>query len=309
MLTNQLLATLAGEHYLHGIPMGQLARRTGLGDGTLFAAMHQLANRLADVPTHLAEGFCQAPRKHADETPWRTDGANGYSWFFGNPDTAIFRFAGSRAGSIVTQVMGSQTLPGALVVDRYAGYNVSPCPRQFCYAHLLRDLQDLEKQFPTDREVAAFVQTLAPLLADAMHLYPKPLPDDEYYRRANAIKEEILAAVHRPASHLAIQSYQTIFRQHHDKLYLWVDDRRLPPDNNFAERAIRPIVIARKISFGSQSTAGARTREILMTTLHTLAKRVANPVQTLTRALDSLVNNPAANLASILFPIAPVSDA
>ena len=38
-----------------------------------------------------------------------------------------------------------------------------------------------------------------------------------------------------------------------------------PPDNNRPERELRPLVIARKISFGSQSAAGACTREVLMT--------------------------------------------
>jgi len=48
----------------------------------------------------------------------------------------------------------------------------------------------------------------------------------------------------------------------------------VPADNNRAERELRPLVIARKVSFGSQSDAGAQTREILMTVLHTLKKNV-----------------------------------
>jgi hypothetical protein len=36
---------------------------------------------------------------------------------------------------------------------------------------------------------------------------------------------------------------------------------------------LSPLVIARKVSFGSQSEAGARTREVLMSVLHALRKR------------------------------------
>jgi len=50
-------------------------------------------------------------------------------------------------------------------------------------------------------------------------------------------------------------------------------DRAIPADNNFNERELRKLVIARKSSFGSQGDAGAKTREILMTTLLTLKKR------------------------------------
>lgn len=302
MLSNQLTAVVAAEHYLHGVPMGQVARRTGIGEGTLFNAMHQLAGRLVDVPGQVADELRQAPCRHADETPWRTDGANGYAWFFGNHHSSLFRFGLSRAGSAVTETLGKEPLPGALVVDRYAGYNVSPCPLQYCYAHLLRDLQDIHKDCPDSDEVAAFVQTLAPLLADAMHLPREPLDDDAYYARANRLKQQIIEAVERPARHLAVQGYQTIFRQHRQRLFHWVDDRRIPPDNNFAERALRPTVIARKLSFGSQSANGAATRSILMTTLHSLAKRAPSPADSLRDALNSLIINPAANLAHILFP-------
>ena len=50
-----------------------------------------------------------------------------------------------------------------------------------------------------------------------------------------------------------------------------------------SERELRPLVIARKVSFGSQSEAGARTREILMTTLGIL---VAAMRQALSRTRD-----------------------
>jgi transposase len=302
MLSNRLIAVVATEHYLHGVPMGQVARRTGLGEGTLFNAMHQLARRLGDAPDRVAEQLRQAPCKHADETPWRTDGANGYAWFFGNHDSSLFRFGLSRAGSVVTEVLGKEPLPGTLVVDRYSGYNVSPCPLQYCYAHLLRNLQDLHKDCPDNAEVTAFVQTLAPLLADAMHLPGERLDTAAYYARANRLKQQILDAISHSARHLAVQNYQTIFRQHRQRLFHWVDDRRIPPDNNFAERALRPTVIARKLSFGSQSNAGANTRSILMTTLHTLAKRVPSPTDALRDALNTLILNPAANLSHLLFP-------
>ena len=60
------------------------------------------------------------------------------------------------------------------------------------------------------------------------------------------------------------------------RLYHWVLDRRVPAENNYVERELRPTVIARKVSFGSQSENGATTRSVLMTILHTAAKRLKN---------------------------------
>ena len=60
-------------------------------------------------------------------------------------------------------------------------------------------------------------------------------------------------------------------------------------------------MIARKISFGSQSEAGAKTRETLMTVLHTLRKRVPDVATAFQAALDQLTEQPDADPAKILF--------
>jgi hypothetical protein len=78
--------------------------------------------------------------------------------------------------------------------------------------------------------------------------------------------------------------------------------RREPADNNSAERQLRPTVIARKTSFGSQSDAGAATREVLMTLVHTLALRFPDPQTHFRSALDQLAEDPARANLRLLFP-------
>ena len=79
-------------------------------------------------------------------------------------------------------------------------------------------------------------------------------------------------------------------------------DRSIPADNNFAERELRKLVIARKISFGSQGDAGAKTRETLMTTLPTLKKRQPGDVWlNLKACLDELARDPKQDPYQLLF--------
>ena len=59
---------------------------------------------------------------------------------------------------------------------------------------------------------------------------------------------------------------------------------------------------SRKVSFGSQSDAGAKTREVLMTVLHTLKKRFKDPQEHLKSVLDRLATNPQLDLLPLLFP-------
>ena len=134
-------------------------------------------------------------------------------------------------------------------------------------------MEDLEKEFPDSGEVQGFVSTFIPLLSLAMGLRNQQLSSAQFRRKAAQVQTQIQAAVESPAQHLAIRRIQDIFRQNESRLYHWAKDRNVPAENNLAERDLRPTVIARKVSFGSQSDAGAHTRGVLMTVLGTLKKR------------------------------------
>ncbi len=302
---NGLLSHVAVQHYLYGVTLGQLERQMGIGYGSLVDAMHQLARRLEPVIPKMVRAYRRSPVRHADETSWRTDGANGYAWLFCTPSLSLYRFRQTRAASVVKDVLGVRRLPGVLVVDRYAGYNRAPCAIQYCYAHLLRNLQDLEKEFPEQSEVKAFVQTLAPLLAAAMGLRGQGLSPRQYRRQAATLRRKIKRAVNASAQHLGVRNYQDLFRQNAKRLYHWTDDAAVPAENNLAERDLRSLVVARKISFGSQSQNGAHTREVLMSVLHTLRKQRDDPAAAFRAALDKLAANPKADPFKLLFNQSP----
>lgn len=301
LYSNQLLAYVAVQHYIYGNTLGQIEKQTGIGYSSLVDAMHQLARILKDVPKSLIEYYRNAAVKHADETGWRTDGQNGYSWLFCTPDISIYRFRSSRSASVAKEIFGDKPLPGVLVVDRYNGYNKMPSKIQYCYAHLLRTVKDLEKDFPENAEIKSFVEALAPQLANAMSLRTLDITDKQFKKQAAKIKDAIIEIANRQAKHPAIWKIQDIFREKADRLYHWADDRTVPADNNLAERELRPLVIARKISFGSQSVAGAATRETLMTVLHTLRKRTPDVTAAFKSALDKLAEQADLDLAKVLF--------
>ena len=301
LLSNQLLGIVAMQHYIYGTTLGLLEKQLGIGYGTMVAAMHGLARRFRPAVDKLIKEYRASFVKHADETGWRTDGRGGYAWLFCTPLLSIFRFRTSRSAKVAREVLGSKRLPGTLVVDRYNAYNKAPCHMQYCYAHLLRDVEALEKEFPDNLEVSSFVQDLVPKLAAAMSLRTYPLSKRQFKQQAAIIADCIKEISRKPASHPGIQHIQDIFREKSNRMYRWAIDPRIPAENNRAERELRPLVIARKVSFGSQSDEGALTRETLMTVLLTLSKRTKDPVQALKAVLDALVENPRADVYRLLF--------
>ena len=301
LYSNALLTHVMMQHYVYGVPLGRLEAQLGIGCGSLIAPLHRLSRLFEPVMDRLIKEYRQAPVKHADETSWRTDGQNGYAWLFCTKQTSIFRFRKTRSASVAREVFGEQPLPGDLVVDRYPAYNKTPCRLQHCYAHLNREVKDLKKEFPDQGEVETFVTTFAPLLSRAMSLRSLPISDREFYRRAKTIKQAILEVVNHSARHPGIQRIQDIFRKTPERMYRWAQDRNVPADNNLAERTLRPTVIARKVSFGSQSDAGAKTREILMSILFTLKQRFPDFHTRFQNTLDRLAENSTLDPCMILF--------
>jgi transposase len=299
---NQLISTVAVMHYLHGIPMGRLCEQVQVAPGSLVEIFHRLGRLFAKVPSELTGQYRLSAVKHADETGWRTDGKNGYVWLFATESLSIFTFRKSRCAEVANSVFGSKPLPGVLVVDRYAGYNKVPCAIQYCYAHLLREVQDLEREFADSTEVKEFVSTLAPLLSLAMGLRNQAISLKRFRSQAAKLKAQILHRVNQPAKHLGIRRIQDIFREKADRMYHWAANRDVPAENNLAERDLRPTVIARKTSFGSQSDAGAHTRGVLMSVLYSVKKRGVDVTSTLKAVLDELAKDIHQDPFPLLFP-------
>lgn len=301
LLSNELLTYIVASHYLYGIPLGRIVKPLGLKIGTVIAALHRLANLFEGVMPRLTEEYRQAKVKHADETGWRNDGHSGYAWVFCTTQVALFLCRDTRASIVPREVFGEGEIPGVLVVDRYRGYDCIKSKKQYCLEHLKRETEETRKEFADVEEVQRFCEPFLLLIRAAIRLRGQEIPDAVYYREAGKLKKEIVKMVQAEARHAGIRYLQGIFLDNEASLYRWVDDRDVPADNNFAERTIRLLAIARKTSFGSQSDQGAKTRSILMTVLHTLDLRGADVSAVFKKALDTIVENPVVDLYALLF--------
>jgi transposase len=188
LYSNRFISHVATEHYTRFLPLGQISDRLNVGVGSLVGIMHSLKKTLEEVPNRLIEEYRKEEIRHADESTWRIKGKNGYVWFFGTEKIAIFRIRRTRSSSVVKEVLGDEMLIGVLIVDRYAGYNQIICILQYCYAHLLRHITDLEKEYPDNVEINNFVREAASLIAEAMKLRNLKISDKQFYKNAKILK-------------------------------------------------------------------------------------------------------------------------
>lgn len=292
---NRAIAHFLTECYYHNTPVGQFIRRIGVNRGTFFNLAHPVADKAENLFTRILSDACSEKLLHADETGTRMDGTNAYIWLIANERFKIFLHRKSRSGEEIRSVFGQGKRNMVLVTDRYAGYNKVNVLHQYCYVHLLRDIKKEKEAFPEEPEVQCFCPKLSALLKKAIGMFGSGVRLSSYRKRALKIKEQIMEICRHPAQHPAVQSLQNIFREKEDGLFQWIRSPDIPCENNYAERALRPLVITRKISYGSQSVRGMKTREILTTVLHTAAARGLEPAA----FLEAFLNNP--ENASLLF--------
>lgn len=148
---------------------------------------------------------------------------------------------------------------------------------------------------PEEPGVQCFCLKLSALLKKAIGMFGSGDSLNSYRKRALKIKEQIMEIYRRPAQHPSVQYLQNIFRKKEDCLFQWIRSPDIPCENNYAERGLRPLAVSGKISYGSQSERGMKTREILASVLHTAAARALEPAAFLEAFLNDSRN------ASLLF--------
>jgi transposase len=259
-----------------------------------------LLRRVAAAGRPAYEGLRARVRASAvalgDETTWREAGRNGYVWHTGTPDgVRYYEYHHSRAGAVINELLG-EDFAGVLVSDFYAGYNDTPGGQhQRCWVHLLRDLHELKRAHADAPEVVAWARAVKRLYqravaiarrlraADAQH--PPPAREPAYQQlvaAAVALGARFAQAAGHPCHALA----QRLLR-HQGELFTFVLRDDVPADNNGAERGVRPVVVARKISGGTRSPQGSHTRMVLTSLAETWRAQGLNPLDQFRRLLQS----------------------
>ena len=133
---------------------------------------------------------------------------------------------------------------------------------------------------------------------------------DEQKRKVEAAKSpaELLAIAKSPVEDGKLNGYFDLVVNMRERFFQWVCNPDVEAENNLAERRLRPLVIARKVCFGSQSQKGLKTRETLMTIIDTLSLRCDDPVAKLSQILGAIGRDKKANVAELLWgpkPTAP----
>lgn len=259
----------------HRLPFRQIAqvfeKMAGLrvSAGALVKQIKRIARWLSGEYQKLILKMRASKVLHADETGWRIDGHNAWTWVFTQPLLTLFVTDQSRGRKVITDILG-EAFGGKLVCDFYGAYDGLTCDKQRCLTHLLREIRDLSakhESFATD----GWAMKLKKWCQDAIAHKKKwkTLPDPKYEMRASRIEDRLDQLIGVEPEHPHARRLRKRVQKYRDELTRFLWDEQLEPTNNPAERALRPMVVARKITGGSRSTqlaqAWAKLSSILAT--------------------------------------------
>ena len=224
----------------------------------------------------------------ADETSWRNDGLGHFVWFAGNENLAFFHIDRHRSAEVAHALFG-EDFDGTLVRDRYAAYNGIGKDWQSCLAHIITKAKEISREqallpeSERDAAVSPFcegVRDLASRLCLAgQQLKSGDIPWKAAARIEKRLTKELRLLGKQPLSFKPAETLRAYLVGPQQKfLFTFLRRPGVPPTNNLAEQSLRPLVIFRKICFGTRSDTGLKTHSLLPSLVQTARRQSVLPI-------------------------------
>jgi transposase len=286
-----ILSVLAGGYRLGKRPIRQLTFDL-LGLTISTGMICRLERRAADVleapVAELRRLVRDADSAHIDETSWRQARRKAWLWGVVTRLATVFTIAGSRGADVAKDLLGADRRK-VVVSDRFKGYGWIK-RRQFCWAHLNRDFQAMADRKGEAAEVGRLLLGHSERLFDWWHrVRDGTMTRSTLRSKVDAMRFSFRDDLRRGLESGCAKTAGTCRELLAGETHLWTFVRvaGIEPTNNHAERALRHGVIYRKLSGGTDSEAGSRFVERMLSVVATCRQQNVNVLDYLTRCYQA----------------------
>jgi transposase len=274
---------------------------------TLWDQINAIARHLDPTYEALGRRALGAPVINVDETRWpvmkATTPAKGTVWTVRSPTVSFYRILPGKSADEGRQVLNGYR--GTVVADGFAVYEVlardgPSFTLAHCWSHAKRKYEEIVEHWPVAcAEIGALIGELYAI----ERLVPGSFPGDA---AAQALRGQLRQDRSRPLldqirqwaivqAGLPRSDFGKAVRYMLERwagLTRFVDDPRIPLDNNAAERALRGPVVGRKNHYGSRSLRGTQVAALFYTLCETAKLAGVDPHAYLLRALYAAIQQP-----------------
>ncbi len=271
--------------------------------GTVNTLRQEVSLAVAEPVEAAHEVVKQAALVNADETGFRqgdADGANpqgkkAWLWVAVISLVTVFKVSLSRGQEAAQALLGAG-FAGIVGSDRWSGYNWLPLSqRQLCWAHLKREFQKLSERGGESSSIGTvLLEQERELFKLWYQVRGGTLLREDFQNQVINIRQAVKAQLEKGASYHPTRGEKTLraktartcqaLLKVEPALWLFAFQEGVEPTNNAAERAIRPAVLWRRVSFGSQSAAGSEFVARMLSVVTTLRQQDRDVLAYLTEA-------------------------
>jgi transposase len=318
-----LLAWLLVQKYANHLPLyrqEQIFARDGLRlpRQTLCDWVLGAAEALRPIVEYLMARVRAGPVMQLDDTPVMCQGGRGekhfqaYLWTFVNPEVGgvVYRFTSGRASDLIALELGD--FEGFLVGDAYSGNRAAAdkvdgdIVLAGCWAHTTRKFRDALCEAPGTAQL--FRDDIKQLYAIEREADDEELDYEARaglrHRKSRTILARLLARARRLRDEFSdagkIADAIRYLVNQRKPLRRFLEDGRIPIDNNRCERAIRPIAIGRRNWMFTGSLRGGRAAAIVYTLIESCRIAKVDSVSYLADVLVRVATHPASRIEDLL---------
>lgn len=231
-----------------------------ISTGTLCKIIKKVSEALAFSYKELESNVRNESLLYIDETGWKDKGERLWAWVFCNNEIAYFKVGCKRTKSILESTLGEK-FQGSIVSDFYGAYkNLESSNKQFCIAHLIRDIKFLTTV--PEENVQKFGNELLKYFTKIFNVWHRreQMPIEKLKEKLKTIRDEISIFLSRDkhgkeSKHIWRMKKRLLSTWEH--LFTFMEDpERFEPTNNFAERTIRFVTKIRYLTQGTRSQWG-----------------------------------------------------
>ena len=257
---------------------------------------NRVSEALAQPYENLKAQLANESQLFMDESPTKQANQKAWLWTAVASTFAVFAIFASRAATALPKLLGDK-FSGIINCDRAKMYwRVKRL--QWCWAHLKRDFQSLIDHH--DHQVKRLGFDLKRPVASMFILWHKyqsgSISWETFQSDMQPIRHEVNGLLLRGvfSGNKRLTGMCRELYNHREWMWTFVDFEGIEPTNNTAERALRPAVIYRKLSFGTQSEAGSRFIERMLTVSETCRLQKRSVFQWLIAAVEARLHNRSA---------------
>jgi transposase len=239
--------------------------------GGLYRALARMAGRAEPTYDGLVQTARQAPVNGMDETGWRVGGRLQWLHVAVSAQVTVYAILPGRGYEQSVMILGA-AYDGFLIHDGWAPYyRFRSAFHQSCVSHLLKRCREMAQI--ASPAAAAFPLAVLDLLRTSLQLRERHEQGEVSEHGLCSATGRVMAKLDRMLDRVDQNPANQRLARHlnHERpwMFSFLYCPGLDATNNAAERAIRGMVIARKVWGGSRTWQGARTQQILVSVLRT----------------------------------------